>query len=154
MRFALLLLFSLSASAVELSSGYFDGKLVMFTTQDLPGVDLQGFKHKLIKEAADSYMDMFAAAMREGVLLKLNYSYRDYNVQKALYRKMPRVAAAPGTSSHEIGLAIDLSNTPGAHKWMAARGEDFGWWRPYPNEPWHFEFVGNLPELAYMRVGG
>ncbi|MBC7632539.1 M15 family metallopeptidase, partial [Aeromicrobium sp.] len=66
--------------------------------------------------------------------------------------KKPALTAAPGTSVHGLGRAVDLcggaerSSTP-EHRWLATHGPSYGWIRPTwaadggsRPEPWHFEF--------------
>ena len=77
------------------------------------------------------------------------------------------IIAVPGTSEHELGLAVDLvdnsywvldeaqENTP-AQKWLMANCWNYGFILRYPNnkseitgiiyEPWHYRYVGK--ELA------
>jgi len=60
--------------------------------------------------------------------------------QARLHREKPGLAAPPGRSQHELGLAADL----GFH-WAGARAEahreaaDCGLVFPVPHEPWHVE---------------
>ena len=78
-------------------------------------------------------------------------------------REAARVVAAPGTSEHEIGLAVDIvathyqnltesfASTPEGI-WMANYGANFGFILRYPRnteditgiifEPWHLRYVG------------
>lgn len=109
-------------------------------------------------------------------------AYRDYEYQKELYEnKVQRlqqekgysvtkareeaatVVAYPGTSEHQLGLALDLvdarhvkldesqENTD-AYKWLYEHCAEYGFIVRYPNgktditgiiyEPWHFRYVG------------
>lgn len=66
--------------------------------------------------------------------------FRTHAEQAGLFRRKPSVAAPPGTSMHEVGLAADLSfPSPGAqveaHREAAGCGLEF----PVPHEPWHAE---------------
>lgn len=84
-----------------------------------------------------------------GVDLHVNYGKRTYAEQKALYDRLgPGVAARPGTSRHETGLAADvvrasarwqnLRDIPGAAAACRNRGLHF----PVSHEAWHVERVG------------
>lgn len=81
-----------------------------------------------------------------------------------------RFVALPGTSEHELGLAIDVCSERGglrAHAevqaWLAGHGWRFGFIRRYPAEksqvtgiacePWHFRYVG-LDAARAMRATG
>lgn len=120
---------------------------------------------------------MFDQARREGVLPVVMTSYRTYEDQKAMlvskYKKYRnqgkseseaqeaalRVAAYPGYSEHQLGLAVDIdsANTEKCSnskvwEWMQHHCQEYGFiWR-YPgekseitgidNEGWHFRYVG------------
>ena len=81
-------------------------------------------------------------------------SYRRYDAQVAVKILKPTLAAAPGTSNHGWGVAVDLCDgierfgTP-AHAWMLANAMRFGWFHPAwaeptgsKPEPWHWEYAG------------
>ena len=67
-----------------------------------------------------------------------------------------RSIAVPGTSEHQLGLAVDLKNTYSTYNWLAANSWKYGFIVRYPDgdtaltgiyyEPWHFRYVGK--ELA------
>jgi len=72
----------------------------------------------------------------------LTSSYRTEAQQASLYASKPGLAAAPGTSLHQQGLAIDvdtgwLSAHPEARAWLLAHG-----WHQFDagKEPWHFSY--------------
>jgi len=54
--------------------------------------------------------------------------------------------AKPGTSQHEIGLAIDFSNCSSrgsaCYRWLSANAASFGFYN-LPSEPWHWSTTGN-----------
>ena len=54
--------------------------------------------------------------------------------------------ARPGSSQHEIGLAIDFSNcssrSSACYRWLAANASSFGFYN-LPSEPWHWSTSGN-----------
>lgn len=74
-----------------------------------------------------------------------------------------KVVAVPGTSEHQLGLAVDIvdssyqlldekqENTP-AQKWLMQNSYKYGWILRYPSskssitgiiyEPWHYRYVG------------
>ena len=80
----------------------------------------------------------------------------------------------PGTSEHELGLAVDLvdgnnysldesqESTP-AQKWLMENCWDYGWILRYPNdktevtgiiyEPWHYRYVGGEHAKAIYESG-
>ena len=62
----------------------------------------------LEKKAAHAAMELITRASQEGISLYCISGYRSYARQKELYRHTAYVAA-PGTSEHQTGLAVDLS---------------------------------------------
>jgi len=125
----------------------------------------------------DAYQPLkrMAAAMKaEGAgTLVLNSGYRSYATQVAIHNQKvaqlgqtagERLAARPGHSEHQTGLAADVSatgqgcviqvcfsSTKGG-KWLAKNAHRFGFILRYQNgytfytgyqfEPWHFRYVG------------
>jgi LAS superfamily LD-carboxypeptidase LdcB len=94
---------------------------------------------------ADNFDRMLAAASKDGVQLRINNSYRSPAEQVRLYNLYKAgkgaIAAKPGTSLHEKGLAIDFVNTPGAYAWLKKNASKFGL-HNFPPEPWHYSTTG------------
>lgn len=143
---------------------------------------------KLHWAAAYAWMAMIEAAKADGLELKPTSSadtYRTYESQlaafkqryttepngnatrtfegKKWYKKSPKLAslAAPGTSQHNSGLAVDVANAgePKRLNWLIANVKKFGFsWEVVPEEPWHIRYVCGdaLPEavVAYMNANG
>ena len=121
-------------------------------------------------------MDMILAAREDGINLVILSTYRTYARQTELYNNKVKyylnkgysqanaekhastVVAIPGTSDHNLGLAIDFNyleekyeNKPSL-KWLREIGEKYGFVMRYPKgkenitgviyEPWHFRYVG------------
>jgi LAS superfamily LD-carboxypeptidase LdcB len=67
------------------------------------------------------------------------------------YKKSPTLAslAAPGTSMHNLGIAVDIWSASGPRfEWMLANALDFGFsWEVVPEEPWHLRYTAgdNVP---------
>ena len=67
------------------------------------------------------------------------------------YKKSPTLAslAAPGTSMHNLGIAVDIWSAYGPRfEWMLANALDFGFsWEVVPEEPWHLRYTAgnNIP---------
>lgn len=87
--------------------------------------------------------------------ISVSDSYRTYDEQVAAKANRGDLAAAPGTSNHGRGLAVDLDGFGDVgqfdrpyYTWMAAHARDHGWLHPSymgpggsgPLEPWHWEF--------------
>ena len=66
-------------------------------------------------------------------------------------KKALETVAVPGTSEHQMGLAVDISGED-AHAWLAEHCWEYGFILRYTeekaeitgitNEPWHFRYVG------------
>lgn len=119
--------------------------------------------------ASQQLEKMFTDAKREGINLKMVSGYRTYEYQATLYNNAVRrngvnqnAVAKPGTSEHQLGLAVDLNwleEKFGDTKegiWLANNSYKYGYILRYPKgkehitgyiyEPWHFRYVGT--ELA------
>ena len=94
---------------------------------------------------------------------KVNY-FLDLGLEPAAARQEAgKVVAMPGTSEHELGLAVDLVDTAyteldeaqentDTQKWLMEHCWDYGFILRYPNEkseatgiiyePWHYRYVG------------
>jgi D-alanyl-D-alanine carboxypeptidase len=140
----------------------------------------------LAKDAAKAYITLKAAvsANKLGTLC-LNSGYRSYATQKATHAYQvsrgkqygydgETVAARPGHSEHQTGLAADVSTTAlgcritnfgasKASKWIAKNAWQFGFVVRYPKgkeqitgyiwEPWHLRYVG-LELATDMKAKG
>lgn len=108
----------------------------------------------LRRPAALAFNAMSIAYQKQtGSALCVTDGYRSYAEQVAVKRARPGLAAAPGTSEHGFGLAVDLcggveSFASPAHLWMKRYGPLYGWFHPAwaePSgtmpEPWHWEFA-------------
>lgn len=127
-------------------------------------------------EAAAAFEAMRADARREGITLNAYSPYRSYAHQKASMESIIRdrqswgnsrsraeelalqVVLPPGTSEHNLGLAVDISSTAQtfkttrAYAWLLKNGQNYGFILRYPDgkqdvtgisfEPWHWRFVG------------
>lgn len=72
-------------------------------------------------------------------------AYRTYEQQAQLYELFLAGEGAPanppGTSAHELGLAVDLA-TPEMRSVIDQIGPTYGWYAPHDNEWWHVEYWG------------
>jgi D-alanyl-D-alanine carboxypeptidase len=138
---------------------------------------------RLQPTAAKAYKKLVAAARKDGVSIKLVSGYRSYAVQERLLDQYTRaygsayatrIAAAPGTSEHQTGLAIDVGNhNPSCAlqacfaktkvgSWMAKNATTYGFILRYPRgmenvtgynyEPWHFRYLGTTQAKAVSRT--
>ena len=131
----------------------------------------------VLKHASQTILvgERFDQAMKKAGAgtLKLNSGYRAYSTQLWIYKdRVARLglkagealAARPGYSEHQTGLAADVSavgqgcviqvcfGSTKAGKWIAANAWQYGFIVRYPNgqtsttgyqyEPWHLRYVG------------
>lgn len=136
--------------------------------------------------------DMMDAARSEGLSPLICSSYRTAEKQRSLYEakvvscmgqagsreeaeKQAAVwVAPPGTSEHELGLAVDIvaesyqlldkgqEETP-EQKWLMEHCSEYGFILRYPSdksdmtgisyEPWHYRYVGKEAAEEIMRQG-
>ena len=127
----------------------------------------------LRKEATLALEKMFEGALEDNITLVLGSSYRSYSYQTTLYNnyvakdgeeKANRYSAKPGTSEHQTGLAVDISDASGANYlkrsfkdtsegiWLKENAHLYGFILRYAEEkeeitgymfePWHFRYVG------------
>ncbi len=118
-------------------------------------------------EAFEALKILAAAAKADGVTLTVSSTYRSYEYQKNLFDYWVRVdgleeaereSARPGTSQHQLGMALDFApvddafdQTPGG-KWVYANAAKYGWSLSFPKgyedvtgyrwECWHFRYIG------------
>lgn len=125
--------------------------------------------------------EMMDACRADGLSPLIVSSFRSNETQESLYNRKinqfkdmgyndddakieaGRIVAVPGTSEHQLGLAIDVvdtsyqtldeqqENTP-TQKWLMQNSYKYGWILRYPNskkditgiiyEPWHYRYVG------------
>ena len=143
----------------------------------------------LEKQAAESYIKMDAAMKEDGITgLAAVSGYRDYDYQSRLHNaeinrqkqwysaadakwRAARIVAAPGTSEHQTGLAIDVSSWDIGYvlsakfadaknfAWLKANAHEYGFIIRYDRdktditgviyEPWHLRYVGNMAGEIY-----
>lgn len=94
------------------------------------------------------YLKLCEAAKKGNVLLSINSGFRTFAKQKELFDlyKSGRgnLAARPGASNHQDGIAIDL-NTHGfegssTYDWLKKNATAFGFIRTVNKEHWHWEY--------------
>lgn len=99
------------------------------------------------------------------------YMEQGYSYMEA-YKKASRVITIPGSSEHQIGLALDITSDTyssldeafsdtNAGKWLAEHSCEYGFTLRYPEgkeyitgiefEPWHFRYVGKDAATIMMQ---
>lgn len=137
--------------------------------------------YRVDRNCVDSLLQMLRDCRTAGYDAQITSAYRDHETQVYLYerkvnyylglgyaeadarREAGTVVAVPGTSEHELGLAVDLvdssywvldeaqEHTP-AQQWLMAHAWEYGFILRYPSdkssytgiiyEPWHYRYVG------------
>ena len=144
------------------------------------------------RRCADALMAMVNACREAGNLPVICSAYRTHEYQEELYQnKIKRLVAAgtapwdapqiaarsvaiPGTSEHQLGLAVDIIDEnyvnldqyqqyTNVQKWLMANCSDYGFILRYPNgssditgiifEPWHYRYVGVSTAKAVEASG-
>jgi LAS superfamily LD-carboxypeptidase LdcB len=104
----------------------------------------------LVPAAADAWNAMRAEALRAyGIDIYPGgpvSAYRTYQQQAELYEAFRAGHGAPanppGSSSHELGTAVDVE-TPEMRSVIDQLGWKYGWSKVHgPNEWWHVDYVG------------
>ena len=144
------------------------------------------------RSCRDALLQMLADCRTAGYDARITSAYRRHQVQVDLYnkkvwyyidrgytvadarKKAATIVAIPGTSEHQLGLAVDLvdsdhwvldesqENTP-AQKWLMEHCWEYGFILRYPNgkseatgiiyEPWHYRYVGKELALELKASG-
>ncbi|HSL60072.1 MAG TPA: M15 family metallopeptidase [Acidimicrobiales bacterium] len=103
--------------------------------------------HQLAAGAARAWRSLMDAAARDGVDIGIISSYRTLAQQEHLVRtkglySQGGLAAAPGTSNHGWGLAVDVDVDDTGQAWLRANAGRFGFAEDVPREPWHWTYQG------------
>ena len=115
---------------------------------------------------ADGYR---TAEMQQQILEEKIEAYRDegYSGEEA-EKKAKQWVAVPGTSEHQLGLAVDINadknqtTSNELYDWLANNSYKYGFILRYPEdktaitgtiyEPWHYRYVGkDAAEIIYMK---
>lgn len=140
------------------------------------------------ERAVDALVDFLDAARAAGYSPYIMASYRPYSSQEYIYNgkasqlswpdypdaqdyaDAAKLVAAPGTSDHQTGLAVDITDkyysTMDASRmdqefltWLADNCAEYGFILRYPSskvsitgwdEPWHFRYVGKEAAVFIM----
>lgn len=103
---------------------------------------------KLVLGMAEEY------GTKTGKKIKITDAFRSYEDQARLKREKPGLAASPGKSPHEFGLAIDAD--PKALNECEKMGlmRKYGLTRPIGGEDWHVEPAGIQVDIERAKKDG
>jgi zinc D-Ala-D-Ala carboxypeptidase len=101
--------------------------------------------HRLARDAASAFTRMHSDASTAGVNIGVADSYRSFDAQVDLARRKGLyssggLAAAPGTSNHGWGLAVDVDVDGRGQAWLRENGWRYGFVEDTPREPWHWGY--------------
>lgn len=123
----------------------------------------------LRREAAEHLKDLVAAA--DGEELVVASAFRSYLDQRYTYERLKSIygseadtmSASPGHSQHQLGTAVDFTNSVAAYQvqpvfgqtsaawWLQNHATQYGFVLSYPPgndetgyqfEPWHYRYIG------------
>ncbi|MHB8872709.1 MAG: peptidoglycan-binding protein [Myxococcaceae bacterium] len=119
-------------------SGYVNGVARNITVSGIPN------GKTMRTDAAAAYNRMYAAARRDGVTLTPVSGFRTMEQQRYLYslylQGRGNLAARPGYSNHQGGIAVDISTNSAVNSWLSRHASQYGFRRTVPSEIWHFEY--------------
>src|SRR5262249_15739989 len=105
---------------------------------------------RIALDTLEAYLDLVGAAAKDGIELAINSGFRSYAEQKRLYegyqKHLPgyNVAAPPGPSKHQNGIAFDIRVAGGdgdpVYDWLKKNGPSHGFITTVNKEPWHWEY--------------
>ena len=96
--------------------------------------------------------------------------YQDEGYSRGEAKKLAKeYVAEPGTSEHELGIAVDINadtskcSSDAVYTWLANHAYKYGFIKRYPdnkieitgvnNEPWHYRYVGVDAALEMQKKG-
>jgi len=145
--------------------------------------NLVGLSQSMRDDAATALEEMFADAKANGIRLSTVSGYRSYTKQNTIYhRKVANagteaansLVARPGSSEHQLGLAMDIAKEGSSSlnsrfasteegKWVDANAHLYGFIVRYQKnmeeitgysyEPWHLRYVGKEYAQAIFDSG-
>lgn len=160
----------------KLPSGYVPKTAKIKLSEKDPRRTAKSLNETLDYRVAPEYQKMYDAAAKEGIYLTPCSGYRSVALQESIFNryvkgfeeqgyttdeakyKASNISLPPGTSEHNMGLAMDIINTKDLFKdskeyaWLEKNAHNYGFILRYPKdktqitnimyEPWHWRYVG------------
>lgn len=154
-----------------------------FVPEDLVSfTNFEGTNVQVVSTVLDHFHAMRFDGMESGQLLDITSGYRSFDHQQQTFDRIVahkgpqaagKVVAYPGTSEHQLGLGIDVSNfTPGGvmrsdpqrFEWLHQHCYDYGFivryqkaYQPFTGvneEPWHLRYVGveHAKQIQHLNI--
>lgn len=125
-------------------------------------------EYYLSEEANDAFYKLCEASIKDNMRISVSSAYRSYTEQEEIYnyylkesgiKYADSIAARPGFSEHQTGLAVDLVSLNSTYfiyskeyQWMKKNAHKYGFILRYQSgkeditgysaEAWHFRYVG------------
>ncbi len=147
------------------SADYVPKDLVKVRGNDLYNVSRNDLS--LRPDVEKALREMARGALDDGIKLMVSSTYRSYDYQTKLFARYvaqdgeelaERYSARPGTSQHQLGVAIDFGSITDDFaetkqgRWLYEHSEEYGWSLSFPRdyedvtgfmwECWHFRYIG------------
>jgi peptidoglycan hydrolase-like protein with peptidoglycan-binding domain len=117
-------------------------------------VQLQG--KRVEKRTACAFLTMANAARGAGLNIQINSGFRTMEEQQYFWNcyqtkkcNNGNLAARPGYSNHQNGIALDLNVGGGVYGWLSSNAHKFGFIRTVPSENWHWEYRPGQPRASF-----
>lgn len=158
-----------SADLVETENGYLvDRSCNDALLQMLQDCRAAGYDARICSAYRDNDLQVYLYNNKVNYFLGLGYSEEDAK------KEAGTVVAVPGTSEHQLGLAVDLVDINNwnldesqedmpAQKWLMANCWNYGFILRYPSEksaqtgiiyePWHYRYVGQAVAKELYESG-
>jgi D-alanyl-D-alanine carboxypeptidase len=136
----------------------------------------------LRREAAEHLKDLLAASAADGEELVVASAFRSYLDQRYTHERLKSIygsgadtmSASPGHSQHQLGTAVDFTNSVAAYQvqpifgqtsaawWLQNHAARYGFVLSYPSgkdetgyqfEPWHYRYIG-VENAGRLRKSG
>ena len=147
------------------------------------GVPTVGGRDLMLRhEATEHLKDLVSAAATEGEELVVASAFRSYDDQSFTYERLKSIygsgadamSATPGHSQHQLGTAVDFTNSVAAYQvqpvfgqtsaawWLQKNATEYGFVLSYPPgkdetgydfEPWHYRYIGIENAWRLERAG-
>ncbi|TRW17995.1 M15 family metallopeptidase [Glacieibacterium frigidum] len=138
------------------SKGVFLGQVTLVRV-----VGTKGELEFIARDSSAPFVALCTAARAAGRSIGLNSGFRTFAEQQHLFDGHKRglagfnLAAAPGKSNHQSGIAFDLDVKPGDgnrdYEWLKGNATAHGFIRTVSSEPWHWEFLPAKAAAARQR---
>ena len=171
----------------KLPAGYVPKTAKIKLSENDPRRTQKALNETLDYRVAPEYQKMYDAAVKDGIYLTPCSGYRSVALQESIFNryvkryedegysqdkakyKASNTSLPPGTSEHNMGIAMDIINTRDIFKdskeyaWLEKNAHNYGFILRYPKdktqitnvmyEPWHWRYVGVDDAVKIKKSG-